>query len=32
LQVLAADPPSGAGSDSDEPAGPSDSEQNQPGG
>jgi actin-like ATPase involved in cell morphogenesis len=32
LQVLAADPPSGAGPDSDEPAGPSDSEQNQPGG
>jgi actin-like ATPase involved in cell morphogenesis len=32
LQVLAADPPSGAGPESDEPAGPSESEQNQPGG
>lgn len=32
LQVLAADPPSGAGPDSDEPAGPSESEQNRPGG
>jgi actin-like ATPase involved in cell morphogenesis len=32
LQVLAADPPSGAGPDSNEPAGPSESEQNQPGG
>jgi actin-like ATPase involved in cell morphogenesis len=32
LQVLAADPPSGAGPDPDEPAGSSESEQNQPGG